>query len=136
MSLLRRRSPILYGFPVLTLLVGCGKPQAECDMPETRSEVLKVISDDHSNRLGEYAAGHPNAAADEATKTNSENEKPLYTLGEKVVTTSISEDKRTLRCSGAISATVSGTKATKEISFTVQKSSDGKLTVSVAPFQF
>ena len=67
---------------------------------------------------------------------NSDKAKPLYLLGEKLVTTSISEDKKTLSCSGAISAVVGNTKASKEINFTVQRSPDGKLSVSVEPFQF
>ena len=37
--------------------------------------------------------------------------------------------------SGLISETVGGTKASKEINFTVQLS-DGKVAVSVTPFQF
>ena len=60
----------------------------------------------------------------------------MYLLGEKIVTTSTSEDKRSLACSGAISALVGNTKATKEVTFTVQRTSDGKLSVSVTPFQF
>jgi hypothetical protein len=64
------------------------------------------------------------------------NKKPLYVLGEKIVTTSASEDKRTLTCNGAISVTVGRTKASKEVNFTVQQASDGKISVSVVPFQF
>jgi hypothetical protein len=41
-----------------------------------------------------------------------------------------------LECSGSISVTVGNTKASKELNFTVQQSLDGKITVSVAPFQF
>ena len=44
--------------------------------------------------------------------------------------------QRTLKCSGAISVAVGDLKATKEVNFTVQQSSDGKKSVSVAPFQF
>ena len=57
-------------------------------------------------------------------------------LATRIVTTSTSNDKLTLKCSGAISAAVGDTKATKEVTFTVQQSSDGKLSVSVDPFQF
>jgi hypothetical protein len=49
------------------------------------------------------------------------------------VTTSSSNQKR---CSGAISVTVGDVKASKEIEFSVQKAVDGKLSVSVTPFQF
>jgi hypothetical protein len=53
-----------------------------------------------------------------------------------MVTTSTSDNKRTLKCSGSLSVTVGDTKASKEVDFTVQQSPDGKITVSVAPFQF
>jgi hypothetical protein len=118
--------------------------QPECDSFETRNAVLQIVTDDHNNALATYAAKNSNVVKEkssnptsEAEKSaNLENTKPLYLLGEKIVTASTSADKRTLQCSGAISATVGGTKATKEVSFTVQQSSDGRITVSVAPFQF
>jgi hypothetical protein len=126
-----------WSFPFLILLSGC-EAKPECDSSETRNAVLQTISDDHNNALVEYAAKNPNLA--KSTDASSEAEKskqpPLYVLGEKIVTTSTSADKRTLKCSGSISATVGDTKASKEVNFTVQKLSDGKITVSVAPFQF
>jgi septal ring-binding cell division protein DamX len=139
----RERTLVLLSFPFLIFLSGCGaKP--ECDSFETRQAVLQIVSDDHNNALANYAAKNSNVAKDksgnaasEADKSaNPESAKPLYTLSEKIVTTSSSADKRTLQCSGGISATVGETKATKEVNFTVQQSSDGKITVSVAPFQF
>ena len=116
----------------------------ECDSFETRHAVLQIVSDDHRNPLAAYAAKNSTAKKDNSSKaspqvansTNLENEKPLYVLGEQIVTTSTSEDKRTLECSGSISVTVGEAKATKEVNFTVQQTSDGKTSVSVAPFQF
>jgi hypothetical protein len=139
----RERSLVFWSFPIVILLSGCGaKP--ECDSSETRKAVLQVVSDDHHNALATYAAKNSNVAKppsgnatpDAEKSANSESARPLYLLGEKIVTTSTSADKRTLECSGAISATVGDTKASKEVNFTVQQSSDGKITVSVAPFQF
>ena len=139
----RERSLVLWSFPFLICLSGCGaKP--ECDSFESRNAVLKIVSDDHNNALATYAAKNSTAVKEksatptsEAEKsTNLENTKPLYLLGEKIVTTSTSADKRTLKCSGSISVTVGDTKASKEVNFTVQQSSDGKITVSVDPFQF
>src|SRR5277367_4195208 len=133
MPYFRGRPSIVWGFPFLILLGGCGaKP--ECDTFETRNAVLKIVSDDHSNHLATYAAKKSTENKD--GEQPNENEKPLYTLGEKIVTTSTSADKRTLKCSGSISVTVGDTKASKEVDFTVQRASDGKITVSVAPFQF
>jgi hypothetical protein len=102
--------------------------------------VLKTVSDDHNNALVEYAAKNPNMAksSDASSEAEKSKQQPLFLLGEKIITTSTSgnENKRTLKCSGSISVTVGDTKASKEIDFTVQQLSDGKLTVSVAPFQF
>ena len=132
----RKRPTVFWSLPFLIFLGGCdAKP--ECDSFETRNAVLKTVSEDHKNALAEYAAKSSNLA--KSSDANSEAEKskqqPLYVLGEKIVTTSTSKDKRTLKCSGSISATVGDTKASKEVNFTVQQS-DGKITVSVDPFQF
>jgi hypothetical protein len=128
----RKRSIVLWCFAFLALLSGCGATP-ECDSFETRNAVLQAVSDDHNNALGKYAA---NNSSDAGTEPEKSKQRPLYRLGETIVTTSTSEDKQTLKCSGSISVTVGDTKASKEVNFTVQQSSDGKVSVSVAPFQF
>ena len=132
-----RRSLTLCNLPFLIFLSGCGASKPECDSIETRNAVLQIVSNDYNNPLARYAAENPNAAkpsdgSAEAVKSR----QPLYLLGEKIVTTSTSGDKRTLKCSGAISATVGATKASKDVNFTVQQAPDGKISVSVDPFQF
>jgi hypothetical protein len=143
MPYFRERPLGLLSLLCLVFLAACGaKP--ECDSFETRNAVLQFISDNHNNPLAVYAAknstankdGSNNSSPDAAKSANSEKEKPLYRLGERIVTTSTSDDKRTLKCSGAISATVGDTKASKEVNFTVQQLPDGKISVSVEPFQF
>jgi hypothetical protein len=135
MPLSDKRSLVVCSFPVLFILSGCGA-KVECDSPEARSAVLKIISDDHTNALATYAARNSNVAKDGQKAPNSEDAKPLYLLGEKIVTTSTSGDKRTRTCSGSISVIVGDTKASKELTFTVQRPSGGQISVSVAPFQF
>jgi hypothetical protein len=140
MSHFREGSLFFLSFPFLVLLGGCSaKP--ECDSIETRSAVLQIISDDHDNPLVAYASRNSTANKDHSGElsskaANPESARPLYLLGEKIVTTSTGADKRTLQCSGAISVAVGDLKATKEVNFTVQQSSGGKLSVSVAPFEF
>jgi hypothetical protein len=132
-----KRMIVFWSFPCLIFLAGCdAKP--ECDSFETRNAVLQTVSNDHNNALAEYAAKNPNTAkpSDTGSATEKAKQQPLYVLGEKIVTTSTSENKRTLKCSGSISVTVGDTKASKEINFTVQQSPDGKIAVSVDPFQF
>jgi hypothetical protein len=107
-------------------------------------QTRQIVSDDHNNALAMYAAKNStvvkekssNATSEAEKSANLESTKPLYLLGGKIVTTSTSADKRTLKCSGSMSVTVGDAKASKEVNFTVQQSSDGKITVSVAPFQF
>jgi hypothetical protein len=135
MPYFRKRPLVLWSFLVLILLSGCdAKP--DCDSSETRNAVLHAVSDDHNNALGKYAAKNSTTASDASSEAEKTRQQPLYLLGEKIVTTSTSEDKRTLKCSGSMSVTVGDTKASKEVVFTVQQSRDGKLTVSVDPFQF
>ena len=132
-----KRFPIFWGFLFLVIfLVGC-EVKPECDTAETRNAVLKTVTDDHRNALAEYAANRSDVtkSSDANLKAEQSKQQPLYVLGEKIVTTSTSGDKRTLKCGGSISATVGETKASKEINFTVQRS-EGKITVSVDPFQF
>jgi hypothetical protein len=132
-----RKRPVFWSFPFIILLSGC-EAKPECDSFETRNAVLKSVSDDHNNALVEYAAKNPNTAksSNASSAGDKSKQQPLYLLGEKMITTSTSDNKRTLKCSGSISATVGDTKASKEIEFTVQKLSDGKLSVSISPFQF
>jgi hypothetical protein len=114
----------------MILVSGCDtKP--ECDSFETRNAVLQAVSDDHAATNSAMAK-----SSDASSEAEKSKQQPLYLLGDKIVTTSTSEDKRTLQCSGSMSVTVGDTKASKEINFTVQQSSDGKISVSVAPFQF
>jgi hypothetical protein len=132
-----KRAIVLWSIASLVVVGGCSAKPA-CDSFETRNAVLQTISDDHNNPLVKYAAQNPNTAksGDASTRADQSKERPLYVLGEKIVTISTSEDKRTLKCSGAISVTVGDTRASKEVNFTVQQSPDGKLSVAVAPFQF
>jgi hypothetical protein len=125
----RCNRPVFAAASLLIVLSGCSATP-ECDSMETRTAVLQIVSDDHRNAMIDYAAKNSTA------KPNPENTKPLYLLGERIVTASTSKDKRTLQCSGAISVSVGDIKVTKEVEFTVQRSTDGKISVSVVPFQF
>jgi hypothetical protein len=120
MPYFRNRPTVFWSFLFLIFLSGC-EAKPECDSTETMR-----------NKHTSGSFGPPGHHTSEAE--NSKNQ-PSYVLGEKIVTTSTSEDKRTLKCSGSISTTVGDTKASKEVNFTVQQS-DGKITVSVDPFQF
>jgi hypothetical protein len=136
MPYFRKRPVVFWNFPFLIFLRGC-EAKPECDSTETRNAVLQTVSDDHNNALVRFAAKNSTAAKSSDANLEAENSKqqPSYVLGEKIVTTSTSEDNRTLKCSGSISATVGDTKASKEVNFTVQQS-NGKITVSVDPFRF
>jgi hypothetical protein len=136
MPYFRSRSLIFWSVLFLFISSGC-IAAPECDSIETRKAVLDFVSGDGSNPLVTYAAKNSTAGkdADAGKSPNPDSGKPLYQLGQKIVTTSTSKDKQTVKCSGGISAAVD-TKATKEVTFTVQQSSDGKISVSVDPFKF
>ena len=92
MPYFRDQSLIFWSFPFLIFLSGC-RAEPECDSIETRNAVLQIVSDDHKNPLETYAAKNSNVAKEKSSAAKLENAKPLYLLGEKIVTTSTSEDK-------------------------------------------
>ena len=116
------------------MLGGC-ESKVECDSIETREAVLQFVTNDSNNPLANFAernSTEPKAGSG----VKSANEKPIYLLGQRIVPISKGKDQRTLECSGPLSVTYGDLKATKEVNFTVQRSSDGRVSVSVAPFQF
>lgn len=119
-------------FP-LVLFAGECSARPACDSIETRNAVLQFVLADRNNALLAFAAKNSTASKD---GPGSDSAKPLYELGQTIVTTSTSKDKLTLTCSGPLSVAAGDLKATKEVNFTVQQASDGKLSVSVEPFQF
>jgi type II secretory pathway predicted ATPase ExeA len=108
--------------------------------------VIKFVSDDPNNALVSYAAKHSKAVQARADDASTESEKSAiwekaqqgasYSLGDAISTNSKSRDKRTVTCSGLLSATVEDTTAQKQVDFKVVQMSDGKVSVSVSPFQF
>ena len=136
----REQSLFLWSFSSLILLAGCDS-KVECDSIETREAVLQFVLNDRNNPLVNYAernSTEPKEGSDSlrSDAAKSATTKPVYLLGQRIVTTKTNKDKRTLECSGPLSVTYGDLKATKEVNFTVQRSSDGKMSVSVAPFQF
>ena len=137
MSYCKSKSLVFCSIPFIIFSTECFAAP-ECDTIETRKAVLQFVLGDGSNPLGTYAAKTSTAGKNSAVgkSPNSGGEKALYQLGQKIVTTSTSRDKLTVKCSGGISAAVDDIKATKEVTFTVQQSADGKMSVSVDPFEF
>ena len=137
MRYLSSRSVVCWTVPFLVVSSGCFAAP-ECDSIETRKAVLQFVLGDGNNPLVTYAVKNSTTGKESADETSQDpkSEKPLYQLGQKIVTTSTSKDKLTVKCSGGISVAVGDIKATKEVTFTVQQSSDGKTSVSVDPFQF
>ena len=128
---------IIAVFPFLVASSGCIAGPT-CDSIEARKAVLEFVLGDSNNPLASYTAQNSatGMATAHAKSQYPRSEKPQYQLGQRLVTTSTSKDKRTVKCSGGISAAVGDIKATKEVTFTVQQSSNGKISVSVDPFQF
>jgi hypothetical protein len=142
----REGQTVLGCLPVLLLLSGCGGAEPECDTLDTRNSVVKIVSDDSNNALVNYAARNSSTVAAMASKTNTEAEKlaiwekarqaAAYRLDDTIRTNSRNKAKRTVTCSGLLSATVEDATAQKEVDFKVEQTADGKISVSVSPFQF
>ena len=146
MKYFRERQKILWSFPVLLSLSGCGGVEPECDSLDTRNFVIKIISSDSNNALVDYAAKNSSVVEARVNRASTEGEKlaiwekarqgASYRLGDEISTNSKSKDKRAVSCSGLLYATVEDATAEKQVDFKVEQATDGKVSVSVSPFQF
>jgi hypothetical protein len=143
----RKKQPLaLWWFSVLLLLNGCGGPEPECDSLDTRNSVVKIISDDSNNALVNYAVKHSSSVAAMVSHTNTEAEKlaiwekarqsAVYRLDDTILTNSRNRATRAVTCSGLLYVTVGDTIAQKQVDFKVERTTDGKMSVSVDPFLF
>src|ERR1700679_3647587 len=146
MKPLRKKLPlVLWWFPVLLLLSGCGL-EPECDSLDTLNSVVKIISDDSNNALVNYAVKNSSSVAAMVSHTNTEAEKfaiwkkarqgAVYRLDDTILTNSRNRATRAVTCSGLLYVTVGDTIAEKQVDFKVERTTDGKMSVSVNPFLF
>jgi hypothetical protein len=108
--------------------------------------VIKIISSDSNNALVDYAAKNSSVVEARVNRASTEAEKlaiwekarqdASYRLGDEISTNSKSKDKRAVTCSGLLYATVEDATAEKQVDFKVDQAPDGKVSVSVSPFQF
>ena len=146
MKSFRERQTVLWSLSILLLLSGCGGAEPECDSLDTRNSVVKIVSDDSNNALVNYAAKNSSVVEARVNNASTEAEKLAiwekarqgapYMLGGAISTNSKSKDKRAVTCSGLLSATVEDATAHKQVDFKVEQTPDGKVSVSVSPFQF
>jgi hypothetical protein len=133
--------------PVLLLLSGCGGPAGpECDSPDARNSVLKIISDNSHNALVDFVARNSAAVVARANNANSEAEKSAvwdearqgatYRLDDSILLNSRNKARQTVTCTGLLYATVEDATAQKEVEFKVEQTADGNVSVTVTPFQF
>jgi hypothetical protein len=131
---------------ILLLLSGCGGAEPECGSPDTRNSVVKTISDDHNNRLVNYAVKNSDSVAAMVTTANTEAEKvaiwekarqdAVYRLDDTILVKSRNRATHAVPCIGLLYVTVGDTTAQKEVEFKVEEATDGKPLVSVSPFLF
>lgn len=142
-----QRQPLaLWWFSVLLLLNGCGGAEPECDSLDAHNSVVKIISDDSNNALVNYAVENSSSVAAMVSNTNTEADKlailekakqgAVYRLDDTIVTNSINRATRAVTCSGLLYVTVGDTMAQKQVDFRVERTTDGKMSVSVDPFLF
>lgn len=56
MNLFRKKQPsVLWCFPVLLLLSGCGEAGPDCGAADVRNSVIKSVADDRNNPLLDFA---------------------------------------------------------------------------------
>jgi hypothetical protein len=131
---------------VLLLLSGCGGPEPECNALDTHDSVLRIISSDSNNALVNYAVKNSDSIAAIVSHTKTEAEKSaiwekarqeaVYRLDDTIATNSRNRATRSVTCSGLLYVTVGDATAQKQVDFKVERTADGKMSVSVDPFLF
>jgi hypothetical protein len=142
----KKQALALWWFSVLLLLNGCGGAEPECDSLDTHNSVVKIISDDSNNALVNYAVKNSSSVAAMVSNANTEAEKSaiwekarqgaVYRLDDTILTNSRNRATRAVTCSGLLYVTVGDTIAQKQVDFKVERTTDGKMSVSVDPFLF
>ncbi|WP_146690585.1 hypothetical protein [Bradyrhizobium canariense] len=108
--------------------------------------MVKIFSNDSNNALVNYAVKNSSAVAARISNANTEVEKSAiwerarqgaaYRLDDTIRTNSRNKAKRVVTCTGLLYATVEDATAQKEVDFQVEQAADGKMSISVSPFQF
>jgi hypothetical protein len=142
----KKQPSALWWLCVSLSLSGCGGPEPECDSPDTQSSVVKTIAGDGNNALVNYAVKNSSSVAAKVGHTTTEAEKlaiwekarqdAAYRLDDKILTNSRNRATRTVTCTGLLYVTVADTVAEKQVDFKVERTADGKMSVSVDPFLF
>jgi hypothetical protein len=111
-----------------------------------RTSVVKIISDDSNNPLVNYAVKNSSSVAAMVSSTNTEIEKiaiweharqgAVYRLDDTILTNSRNRATGAIACSGLLDVTIGDTTAQKQVDFKIERTTDGKMSVSVDPFLF
>lgn len=138
------QSLALLCFPLLLLLSGCGEQGPECGSAEARNAVLRIVAGDPHNSLVKFAVENSSSVAEMISHAGSEAEKmaikekaeqgAVYALDEDTAVNA--RNKEITTCTGLLGVSVGDTSAQKELEFRVERTADGKLSVSVKPFLF
>ena len=106
--------------------------------------MLKSVEDDRNNRLLNFAVDNSDAVAELLSHAKADAEKAeikdkakqgaVYSLDDTIVVNS--KSKGAAMCTGLLYVRVGDTTVQKEIDFRVEQVADGKISVSVTPFQF
>ena len=140
----KQQSSVLWCFPLLLSLSGCGETGPECGSADARNSVVRTVADNRNNPLLDYAAKNSDSVDEKGSHANSEAEKSailekakqdaIYSLDDTIVMNS--RTARAAACTGLLYVKVGDTVAQKEVKFKVEQTADGKISVSVSPFLF
>ena len=155
MSLFRKQPS--FGLSCLSaslLLSGCGEAGPECGSPKVRDAVVKTVAADRNNPLLNYAVQNSGSVAEQvnsarakarsANDADAEAEKlaiwekakkgAIYALDDTIIVNS--RNRTAATCTGLLYVMVGDTTAQKQVEFRVERTADGKTSVSVQPFLF
>ena len=70
-----KQSSVLWCFPLLLSLSGCGETGPECGSADARNSVVRTVADNRNNPLLDYAAKNSDSVDEQVSHAKSEAEK-------------------------------------------------------------
>lgn len=145
MNMFGKQQPsILWCFPLLLLLSGCGDVGPECGSPDARNSVIRSVADNRNNPLVNFAVDNSDsieamlktakADAEKSAIREKAKQDAVYSLDDTIVLNS--KTSGVASCTGLMSVRIGDTTAQKEVEFKVEQAAEGKISVSVKPFAF
>lgn len=116
-------------------MLGSLEQQNNDDISSLKKQ-LDALQEERAGLHSEYLKLNANAEAEKSLIWEKARQGAAYRLDETIRTNSRSARTRSVSCTGLLFVTIAETTAQKQVDFRVERTADGRMSVSVSPFLF